>query len=174
MRATKTLRWCMAASLSLVFAVGVTIAQAPKPKRINRAIELLAQGQPIYYTGLALGNGRHLRTGCEGRSDVCRLPQLRHGARAVRHQRPRRLHARAGGRRSDQERPSHAGGDRQRAGERDRRSDGARQCVDVPSGAGHRRARHHADACRHARRRAGAGGIGAAPHSQTGRRRGHQ
>ena len=26
-------------------------AQAPKPKRINRAIELLAQGQPIYYTG---------------------------------------------------------------------------------------------------------------------------
>jgi 4-hydroxy-2-oxoheptanedioate aldolase len=27
------------------------IAQAPKPKRINRAIELLEQGQPIYYTG---------------------------------------------------------------------------------------------------------------------------
>jgi len=26
-------------------------AQAPKPKRINRAIELLQQGQPIYYTG---------------------------------------------------------------------------------------------------------------------------
>ncbi|MEP7310705.1 MAG: aldolase/citrate lyase family protein [Acidobacteriota bacterium] len=26
-------------------------AQAPKPKRINRAIELLEQGQPIYYTG---------------------------------------------------------------------------------------------------------------------------
>jgi 4-hydroxy-2-oxoheptanedioate aldolase len=27
------------------------VAQAPKPKRINRAIELLEQGQPIYYTG---------------------------------------------------------------------------------------------------------------------------
>jgi len=27
------------------------LAQAPKPKRINRAIELLQQGQPIYYTG---------------------------------------------------------------------------------------------------------------------------
>src|SRR5882724_1546561 len=27
------------------------LAQAPKPKRINRAIELLDQGQPIYYTG---------------------------------------------------------------------------------------------------------------------------
>jgi 4-hydroxy-2-oxoheptanedioate aldolase len=26
-------------------------AQAPKPKRINKAIELLEQGQPIYYTG---------------------------------------------------------------------------------------------------------------------------
>src|SRR5271154_2544253 len=28
-----------------------TAAQTPKPKRINRAIELLEQGQPIYYTG---------------------------------------------------------------------------------------------------------------------------
>jgi hypothetical protein len=26
-------------------------AQAPKAKRINRAVELLSQGQPIYYTG---------------------------------------------------------------------------------------------------------------------------
>jgi 4-hydroxy-2-oxoheptanedioate aldolase len=34
--------------LSLPF---VTRAQAPKAKRINRAIELLSQGQPIYYTG---------------------------------------------------------------------------------------------------------------------------
>jgi 4-hydroxy-2-oxoheptanedioate aldolase len=34
--------------LSLPF---VTTAQAPKAKRINRAIELLSQGQPIYYTG---------------------------------------------------------------------------------------------------------------------------
>jgi 4-hydroxy-2-oxoheptanedioate aldolase len=29
----------------------VLSGQAPKPKRINRAIELLQQGQPIYYTG---------------------------------------------------------------------------------------------------------------------------
>ena len=35
--------------LSLTFAAAVP--QAPKAKRINRAIELLAQGQPIYYTG---------------------------------------------------------------------------------------------------------------------------
>ena len=34
------------------FALAATlIGQTPKPKRINRAIELLEQGQPIYYTG---------------------------------------------------------------------------------------------------------------------------
>ena len=31
--------------------LATTVAQTPKPKRINRAIELLSQGQPIYYTG---------------------------------------------------------------------------------------------------------------------------
>ena len=35
----------------LSFTFAATVAQAPKPKHINRAIELLAQGQPIYYTG---------------------------------------------------------------------------------------------------------------------------
>src|SRR5437667_1586778 len=39
------------AGLSLLFACVSLFAQAPKPKRINRAIELLEQGQPIYYTG---------------------------------------------------------------------------------------------------------------------------
>src|SRR5438067_8410847 len=34
---------------SLVFAAAQ--AQAPKATRINRAVELLSQGQPIYYTG---------------------------------------------------------------------------------------------------------------------------
>jgi len=37
--------------LCLVLSVATTMAQTPKPKRINRAIELLEQGQPIYYTG---------------------------------------------------------------------------------------------------------------------------
>jgi 4-hydroxy-2-oxoheptanedioate aldolase len=36
---------------ALVLSVAVLSAQAPAPKRINRAIELLEQGQPIYYTG---------------------------------------------------------------------------------------------------------------------------
>jgi 4-hydroxy-2-oxoheptanedioate aldolase len=39
------------ACLSLMFAVAVTAADAPKPKHVNRAIELLEQHQPIYYTG---------------------------------------------------------------------------------------------------------------------------
>ena len=40
----------VAASICAVLAVGAG-AQTPKPKRINRAIELLAQGQPVYYAG---------------------------------------------------------------------------------------------------------------------------
>src|SRR5438093_6462874 len=40
-------------NLSLCVLLGTVLAdaQAPKPKRINKAIELLEQGQPIYYTG---------------------------------------------------------------------------------------------------------------------------
>jgi 4-hydroxy-2-oxoheptanedioate aldolase len=41
----------VAASVSLAICVTSLVAQAPKPKRINRAVELLEQGQPIYYTG---------------------------------------------------------------------------------------------------------------------------
>src|ERR1700688_3874884 len=39
------------AAFCMVFGVTVTVAQAQKRKRINRAIELLEQGQPVYYTG---------------------------------------------------------------------------------------------------------------------------
>ena len=41
----------VAASVCVLVAGAPLIAQTPKPKRINRAIELLEQGQPIYYTG---------------------------------------------------------------------------------------------------------------------------
>ena len=41
----------VAACVSLVLGAAMLVAQAPTPKRINRAIELLEQGQPIYYTG---------------------------------------------------------------------------------------------------------------------------
>jgi 4-hydroxy-2-oxoheptanedioate aldolase len=43
----------LSVALVVIFGVVATMAQTPpvKPKRINRAIELLSQGQPIYYTG---------------------------------------------------------------------------------------------------------------------------
>jgi 4-hydroxy-2-oxoheptanedioate aldolase len=41
----------VAACVCLVLGSTSAWAQAPKPKRINRAIELLQQGQPVYYTG---------------------------------------------------------------------------------------------------------------------------
>jgi 4-hydroxy-2-oxoheptanedioate aldolase len=49
-------KWKMAlislAAFAGLFVYSMTgVAQTPKPKRINRAIELLEQGQPIYYTG---------------------------------------------------------------------------------------------------------------------------
>src|ERR1700720_4280095 len=49
----KTSLYCAGACLSLAAGVAILVGQtpAPKPKRINRAIELLEQGQPIYYTG---------------------------------------------------------------------------------------------------------------------------
>jgi 4-hydroxy-2-oxoheptanedioate aldolase len=38
-------------SIALALFAAAALAQAPKPKHVNRAIELLEQGQPIYYTG---------------------------------------------------------------------------------------------------------------------------
>jgi 4-hydroxy-2-oxoheptanedioate aldolase len=48
----KAISACSAvAAVSAVLVVTIVAADAPKAKRINRAIELLEQGQPIYYTG---------------------------------------------------------------------------------------------------------------------------
>jgi 4-hydroxy-2-oxoheptanedioate aldolase len=41
----------LAIAACAVLTVAPTKAQAPKPRHINRAIELLSQDQPIYYTG---------------------------------------------------------------------------------------------------------------------------
>lgn len=51
MKNTKSTFCYLAASLCLVAGVATMLAQAPKPKHINRALELLQEGQPIYYTG---------------------------------------------------------------------------------------------------------------------------
>jgi len=47
----KTTLSSLLACSCVVLGVATTVAQTPKAKRINRAIELLEQGQPIYYTG---------------------------------------------------------------------------------------------------------------------------
>jgi len=52
MKKLKTTLVSLAAGFALVVGVATTTpAQTPKPKHINRAIELLEQGQPVYYTG---------------------------------------------------------------------------------------------------------------------------
>jgi 4-hydroxy-2-oxoheptanedioate aldolase len=43
--------FCLALFAVVVVWITAPVAQAPKPTRVNKAIELLAQGQPIYYTG---------------------------------------------------------------------------------------------------------------------------
>src|SRR5580658_7923576 len=50
MKKIKVTLCCLTACFCLVFGLSLS-AQAPKPKRVNRAIELLEQGQPVYYTG---------------------------------------------------------------------------------------------------------------------------
>ena len=50
MRTVNTALCCLILTFAFLFAQS-TPAQSLKPKRINRAIELLEQGQPVYYTG---------------------------------------------------------------------------------------------------------------------------
>src|SRR5437016_8569580 len=51
MKSSKHLPRALAVCLSFVLAVVWLAADTPKANRINRAIELLDSGQPIYYTG---------------------------------------------------------------------------------------------------------------------------
>jgi len=51
MKSVRTALFCGGAAFLAAMGVATTIAQTPKPKRINRAIELLEAGQPVYYTG---------------------------------------------------------------------------------------------------------------------------
>ena len=69
--------------------------------RVNRAIELLDQGQPIYYSGAHTG---HVLTREQGTKDAAIWSDYINvgmGARLFRYGRPGKLHARAGGRRAD-------------------------------------------------------------------------
>ena len=82
-----------------------------KPRRINKAIELWEDGQPIYYDSSGMGPGvdpyaqgvQMART----YMDAINV-EMEHGALDFRA--AARVHARPGGRRPDPQRPSHAGG----------------------------------------------------------------
>ncbi len=58
----KSLR-VLSACAVLSLCIAPLLADTPKPQRINRAIELLAQGQPIYYTGSHEGTDGNFEQG---------------------------------------------------------------------------------------------------------------
>src|SRR6185295_11394381 len=62
MKRSGTIVRLLAACVGVVLCVAGTRA-ADAPKRINRAIELLAQGQPIYYTGSHEGTDGNFEQG---------------------------------------------------------------------------------------------------------------
>src|SRR5213083_2868021 len=49
--------------VSVVVCIATLVADTPKAKHVNRAIELLAQGQPIYYTGSHEGTDGNFEQG---------------------------------------------------------------------------------------------------------------
>jgi len=53
----------LAGTVALLLCAATLPAQSPSPKRINRAIELLEQGQPIYYTGSHSGTEGSFESG---------------------------------------------------------------------------------------------------------------
>jgi 4-hydroxy-2-oxoheptanedioate aldolase len=63
MTKTRTPLYCFAVGACLLLGVAAVLAQTPKPKRVNRAIELLEQGQPIYYTGSHSGTAGSFEQG---------------------------------------------------------------------------------------------------------------
>jgi hypothetical protein len=52
----KNVKMLICVAVCLFLGAAASVAQTPKPKRINRGIELLEQGQPIYYAGSHSGN----------------------------------------------------------------------------------------------------------------------
>ena len=156
MGSTKVRLAAMLAGFGLVASVAfIAAAELPKTKHINRAIELLEQGQPIYYTGSHSGTNGSFE---QGKKDAQTYADyisydMEHAPFDVKGLSEYMEGLVAGG--PTQERTSHAGGDRERAGERARRSVGARQRLDVPAGAGDRSPRDPADPRRFAGRGAG-------------------
>ncbi|HEY6390274.1 MAG TPA: aldolase/citrate lyase family protein [Bryobacteraceae bacterium] len=55
--------FCLLTATCLLAGFAAIVAQTPKRPRINRAIELLAEGQPVYYTGSHSGTAGTLEQG---------------------------------------------------------------------------------------------------------------
>src|SRR5438034_6332781 len=63
MKRTERLLRFLALCVAVAWCAAVLAADTPKTKRINRAIELLDQGQPIYYTGSHEGTDGNFEQG---------------------------------------------------------------------------------------------------------------
>ena len=102
-----------------------------QPKRVNKAIELLEQGQPVYYDD----EPRRLRGRKGARRHLGGLHQLRARARRVRRDPAPGVHARSGRRRAHGERTPDAGGRGLASGARSGRGVDARQLLGGAAGA---------------------------------------
>jgi hypothetical protein len=81
-----------------------TVDPAYKPRRINKAIELWEDGQPIYYNGAGMGPG------VDPYAQGVKMARTWMDAINVEVEHNAGVHARIGGWRSHSQRPSHAGG----------------------------------------------------------------
>ena len=81
MGSTKVRLAAMLAGFALVASVAfIAAAELPKTKHINRAIELLEQGQPIYYTGSHSGTTGTFEQGKQD-AQTYRRRDLGHGSK---------------------------------------------------------------------------------------------
>ena len=59
--------------IAIVLGVAALPGQTPKPKHLNRIIDILEQGQPVYYDSSHEGTAGGFELGQEGRPNVGRL-----------------------------------------------------------------------------------------------------
>ena len=63
MKRIRTSLFVLAAAAGFAFGLASPSAEAPKPRHINRAIELVEAGQPVYDTGSHSGTEETLEAG---------------------------------------------------------------------------------------------------------------
>ena len=132
------------ASFLLAAVTATIVAETAKPKRINQAIELLAEGQPIYYTGSHSGTTGTYEQGVKDAQTYADYISydMEHAPFDVKGLQEYMRGLVAGG--PDQKRSSHPGRYCQRARKRYGCGGSPRQRLDVQPGACYRRARRYA------------------------------